>query len=70
VDRTVDKIARWVRWVKGNQNGNGGGNSQGENGNGAELQLWTVSDGHGFQVVRFTDNFKKNNQDLFEDSGD
>jgi hypothetical protein len=65
VDRTVDKIAHWVRWVKGNQNGNGGGNSQG-----AELQLWTVSDGHGFQVVRFTDNFKKNNQDLFEDSGD
>jgi hypothetical protein len=58
----VDKIAHWVRWVKGNQNGNGGGNSQG-----AELQLWTVSDGHGFQVVRFTDNFMKNNPDLFED---
>ena len=86
VDRTVDKIAHWQRWLKAKQNDNGDGNSQGENGNGqgngnnngqgdengngAELQLWTVSDGHGFQVLRFTDNFKKNNRDLFEDSDD
>ncbi len=70
VDRTVDKIAHWVRWVvagegKGNGNVNGRGNV---NGNGTELELWTVSDGHGFQVLRFTDNFKAHNKDLFEDS--
>jgi hypothetical protein len=46
VDRTVDKIAHWVRWVVVSQ-GNGNGNS-------TELQLWTVSDGHGFQVLRFS----------------
>jgi hypothetical protein len=66
VDRTVDKIAHWVRWVKGNQNDNGGGDSQGENGNGGEVQLWTVSDAHGFQVLRFTDHFKEQNKDLFQ----
>lgn len=33
-----------------------------------ELQLWTVSDGNGFQVLRFTNNFKERNRDLFEDS--
>src|SRR5467141_3369490 len=70
VDRTVDKIAHWVRWVvagkgKGNGNVNGRGNVHG---NGTELELWTVSDGHGFQVLRFTDNFKAHNKDLFEDS--
>jgi hypothetical protein len=42
VDRTVDKIAHWVRWRK----------------HGRELHIWTVSDGHGFQVLRFTDDFK------------
>jgi hypothetical protein len=74
VDRTVDKIAHWVRWVvpgKGKGQGNGNDNGQGnENGNGAELQLWTVSDGHGFQVLRFTDSFMEHNKDLFEDSGE
>ena len=72
VDRTVDKIAHWVRWVvagkgKGNGNVNGRGNV---NGNGTELELWTVSDGHGFQILRFTENFKAKNKDLFEDSGE
>src|SRR5215475_9174018 len=38
VDRTVDKTAHWVRWRK----------------HGRELHIWTVSDGHGFQVLRFT----------------
>jgi hypothetical protein len=72
VDRTVDKIAHWVNWVvPGNGQGENG-NGQGENGNGqgngnpAEVQLWTVSDGHGFQVVRFTDHFKEQNKDLFQ----
>jgi hypothetical protein len=38
VDRTVDKIAHWARWRK----------------HGRELHLWTVSDGNGFQILRFT----------------
>jgi hypothetical protein len=59
VDRTVDKIAHWVRWVVSD---NADGNSQGN----GELQLWTVSDGHGFQVLRFTNNFEGQNQDLFQ----
>ena len=62
VDRTVDKIAHWVRWVKRNGNGQGNGN-----GNGNKLELWTVSDGHGFQVLRFTDHFKAHHKDLFQD---
>lgn len=71
VDRTVDKISGWARWVvagKGNghiagnnRNGKGAGN-----GNGTELQLWTVSDGNGFQILRFTGNFKAKHPDLFE----
>jgi len=48
----VEKISGWARWVR----------------RGDELQLWTVSDGNGFQILRFTDNFKAQNRDLFEDS--
>jgi len=80
VDRTVDKISGWARWVVAKRNDNGDGNSQGSgngsagqgigNGNGTELELWTVSDGNGFQILRFTDSFKKHNKDLFEDSGE
>src|SRR5437870_11288092 len=72
VDRTVDKIAHWVRWVvAGNGKGNGNVNGRGNvNGNPTELELWTVSDGHGFQILRFTDNFKAHNKDVFEDSDD
>src|SRR5437763_11349235 len=82
VDRTVDNIAGWARWVvagkgkgqgngNGNGQGNGNGNGQGNgNGNGTELELWTVSDGNGFQIRRFADTFKKDNKDLFEDSGE
>ena len=71
VDRTVDKIAHWVRWVVPGKGKDQAKEDDDDDGNhGPELQLWTVSDGHGFQVLRFTDNFKKNNQDLFEDSGD
>jgi hypothetical protein len=76
-DRTVDKIAHWVRWVvvgKGNghdkakQNGNGNGNGNGVGGgpgNSADIQLWTVSDGHGFQVLQFPKNFTAKHKDLF-----
>lgn len=57
VDRTVDKIAGWARWVV-EQNDNGE----------PEVYLWTVSDGHGFQVLRFTDNFKTVYGDLFDEA--
>src|SRR5947207_1523156 len=72
VDRTVDKIAHWVRWVvAGNGKGNGNVSGRGNvNGNPTELQLWTVSDGHGFQVLRFTDNFKAQHADVFQDAGE
>jgi len=67
VDRTVDKIAHWVRWVvvgKGNGKGNGNGVGGGP-GNSADIQLWTVSDGHGFQVLQFTKSFTAQHKDLF-----
>jgi hypothetical protein len=77
IDRTVDKIAHWVRWVvvkKGNgndkgkqNNGNGNGNGVGGGpGNSADIQLWTVSDGHGFQVLRFAKSFTAQHKHLFE----
>jgi hypothetical protein len=67
-DRTVDKIAHWVRWVvvgkgKGKGDGVGGGP-----GNSADIQLWTVSDGHGFQVLRFPKSFTAQHKDLFENT--
>src|SRR5499427_8256481 len=85
VDRTVDKIAHWVRWVvvpKGNGNGQGNGNGNGNNGKGngngngvgggpgnsADIQIWTVSDGHGFQVLQFTKSFTAQHKDLFENT--
>ncbi|HEY3564373.1 MAG TPA: hypothetical protein VGL96_05165 [Casimicrobiaceae bacterium] len=75
IDRTVDKIAHWVHWVvakkgngdekaKGNNNGNGNGVGGGP-GNSADIQLWTVSDGHGFQVLRFSKSFTAQHKDLF-----
>ncbi|HET9668569.1 MAG TPA: hypothetical protein VFQ93_03105 [Casimicrobiaceae bacterium] len=80
VDRTVDKIAHWVRWVvvkkgngddkaKGSNNGHGNGNGVGGGpGNSADIQLWTVSDGHGFQVLRFSKSFTAQHKDLFENT--
>jgi hypothetical protein len=80
VDRTVDKIAHWVRWVvvgksngqdkaKQNDNGNGKGNGVGGGpGNSTDIQLWTVSDGHGFQVLQFTKSFTAQHKDLFENT--
>lgn len=71
VDRTVDKIAGYTRFYKrppGHDpskrgNGNAGGN------NGPELEIWTVSDGNGLQVLRFTDGFKALHKDLLEEAG-
>ena len=56
VDRTVEKISGWARWVVAGK------------GKGPEPQLWTVSDGNGFQILRFTENFKAQHKDLFQDA--
>src|SRR5262249_61969525 len=48
-DRTIDKVAHWARRRK----------------HGRELQLWTVSDGTGFQVLRFTHHFKERHRNIF-----
>lgn len=68
IDRTVDKIAHWVRWVvvdKANSNARGNNGVGGGPGNSADIQLWTVTDGHGFQVLRFSKNFTAQHKDLF-----
>jgi hypothetical protein len=65
VDRTIDKIAGWARWVVVDE---GKGDDKAKH-KGRELQLWTVSDGNGFQVLRFTDHFKAQYKDLFRDAG-
>jgi len=70
VDLTVDRIAGYARFQKvipGHGKGNGYGYGKG---NGTELEIWTVSDGNGFQVLRFTDNFKAVHEDLFDHSDD
>jgi hypothetical protein len=56
VDRTVDKIAHWARWVVA---------AKDSNGNPTDVQLWVVSDGHGFQVLRFSSTFLAQHRDLF-----
>ena len=48
VDRTADRTAGTPRFVKV----------------GDELNLWTVSDDNGFQVLRFTGNFKMQYKDV------
>ena len=58
VDRTADRTAGTPRFVKVGE-GHGSGN-------GPDLELWTVSDGNGFQVVRFTDSFKAQYKDVFD----
>jgi LVIVD repeat len=52
-DRTLDKVAAWVRW---RQVGN-------------DWELWFVSDGNGFQIVRFTNSFMAHNSSLFKGPG-
>jgi LVIVD repeat len=56
-DRTLDKVASWARFVI-NKKGNGEGAD-------LDVQLWLVSDGHGFQIVRFSQDFLAKNKDLF-----
>jgi len=60
VDRTFDKISGFPRFHKVPANGS----------HGREMQIWFVSDGNGFQVVRFTDAFTALRKDLFEDAAE
>ena len=62
VDLTVDRIAGYAHFQKVIPNK--------RKGNRTELEIWTVSDGNGFQVLRFTDNFKALHRHLFDDSGE
>jgi hypothetical protein len=65
VDRTVDKIAGYVRFYK-RPPGHGSDNAN----HGPDLEIWTVSDGNGLQVLRFTDGFKALHKDLLEEAGE
>ena len=58
VDRTYDKISGFARFKKVPANGT----------RGREMQIWFVSDGNGFQVVRFSDAFTAAHKDLFDDA--
>ena len=58
VDRTYDKISGFARFQKVPANGT----------RGRELQMWFVSDGNGFQVVRFSNAFAALNKELLEDA--
>jgi hypothetical protein len=72
VDLTVDRIAGYPRFhtvVRERGKGRGRDDERRERDRG-ESQLWTVSDGNGFQVLRFTDHFKAEHRDLFEDSAE
>jgi hypothetical protein len=66
VDLTVDRIAGYAQFQKVIP---GDGKSN-RDGNETELEIWTVSDGNGFQVLRFIDNFKALHNDLFDGAGD
>ena len=58
VDRTYDKISGFARFNKVTASGT----------RGREMQIWFVSDGNGFQVVRFSDAFTAAHKDLFDDA--
>jgi hypothetical protein len=70
----MDRVAGYPRFFirnPGNGNANGVGNGIGNgNGNGSQLEIWVVGADNGFQILRFTDNFKALHKDLFDDSGD
>jgi hypothetical protein len=77
VDRTFDKIAGYMRFHKrsrghdkGKENYNDHNDRNGNGKDGHELEIWTVSDSNGFQVLRFTDSFKALHKDLLEEAGE
>jgi len=54
---------------QGNDNDQGNGNGVGGGpGNSSDIQLWTVSDGHGFQVLQFSKSFTAQHKDLFKNT--
>jgi len=66
VNTTVDKIAGYMHFHtvvpgQGDGHGNGAGATHGP-----RYELWTVSDGNGFQVLRFSDDFVARHHDLFQ----
>jgi hypothetical protein len=68
-DSTFDKVAGYMRFhevVDAKEHANEHARQM----HGRELELWFVSDGNGFQILRFTDNFKARHKHLFEDSGE
>jgi hypothetical protein len=72
VDLTVDRIAGYPRfnWVNEDHDRDADHDHDRNDEHGRherDLQIWTVSDGNGFQVLHFTDSFKERNRDLFED---
>ena len=62
VDRTYDRIAGYPHF---NRVAASSANAAGARK--AQLELWIVSDGNGFQVLRFTDQFRAAHPDLFEE---
>jgi hypothetical protein len=71
VDLTVDRLAGYPRFNKVNHrrdDDHDRGRDRGRHE--SELQIWAVSDGNGFQVLRFTDSFKESHHELFEDLDD
>jgi len=55
---------------KGKENHNDHNDRNGNGKDGHELEIWTVSDSNGFQILRFTDSFKARHKDLLDDSDD
>jgi hypothetical protein len=73
VDLTVDRIAgypRFIRAQEGRDHDRDHRDHRGSDRHGSELQIWMVSDGNGFQILRFSDSFREQHQDLFDDSDD
>jgi hypothetical protein len=75
-DRTMDRVAGYPRFYtrvpgrgKGSAGGDGNGDGNGKaNDHGTQLEIWVVGSDNGFQILRFTDNFKKHNKDVFDDA--
>jgi hypothetical protein len=72
----MDRVAGYPRFYtrvpgrgKGNAGGDGNGDGNGKaNDHGTQLEIWVVGSDNGFQILRFTDNFKKHNKDVFDDA--
>jgi hypothetical protein len=68
-DSTFDKVAGYMRFHE-RAHAKEHANEHAKKERGRDLELWFVSDGNGFQILRFTDNFKARHKDLFEDDSD